>query len=290
MSGIVSGMDYSLLFGGSDTSSSLLDTLYGGSSAASGTSSGLSSETDPLTALTLAQKNEAADIKTEAKSATVARDIAAFQKGIANAKSITAALQNPNVLKVLLTANGLGDQVGFPALAQKALMSDPSDPSSLANQLSTTNNAWLSVAQTYNFAKNGLAELQNPQVQATITNGYAQTLWEQSLDQQTPGLSSAMQFETNAASITSVDQILGDPVSRDVVLTALNIPLQIAYQPLEAQEKAVSSRLNVTQLQNPHFVQTLVQQYLLNKAQSSQGTSSSSDLTSLATQAGGILA
>ncbi len=287
MSGIVSGMDYSLLFGGdSNATSSLLGALYGSPSAASGISSG----TDPLTAFTLAQKNETADVKTEAKSATVARDIAAFQKGIANAKSITAALQNPNVLKVLLTANGLGDQVGFPALAQKALMSDPSDPKSLANQLSTSNNAWLTAAQTYNFAKNGLAELQNPKVQAAITNGYAQTLWEQSLDQQTPGLSSAMQFETNAASITSVDQILGDPVSRDVVLTALSIPLQIAYQPLEAQEKAVSSRLNVSQLQNPHFVQTLMQQYLLNKAQSSQGTNSSSDLASLATLAGGILA
>ncbi|MBV9748969.1 MAG: DUF1217 domain-containing protein, partial [Acetobacteraceae bacterium] len=111
-----------------------------------------------------------------------------------------------------------------------------------------------------------------------------------SLDTQTPGLSSAMQFQTQAASITSVDQILGDPVNRDVVLTALNIPVQIAYQPLEAQEQAVSSRLNVAQLQNPHFVQTLVQQYLLNKAQSSQGTSSSPDLISLASQAGGILA
>ncbi len=287
MSGIVAGMNYSLLFGGSsDTTSGLLGALYGSPSAASGISSG----TDPLTALTLAQKNETADVKTEAKSATVARDIAAFQKGIANAKSITTALQNPNVLKVLLTANGLGGQVGFPALAQKALMSDPSDPKSLANQLSTTNSAWLTVAQTYNFAKNGLAELQNPKVQAAITNGYAQVLWEQSLDQQTPGLSSAMQFETKAASITSVDQILGDPVSRDVVLTALSIPLQIAYQPIEAQEKAISSRLNVAQLNNPHFVQTLVQQYLLNKAQSSQGTGSTSDLASLAAQAGGILA
>ncbi len=287
MSGIVSGMNYSLLFGGSsDATSGLLNALYGGSS----TVSGLPSGTDPLTALTLAQKNETADVATEAKSATVARDIAAFQQGIANAKNITAALQNPNVLKVLLTANGLGDQVGFTALAQKALMSDPSDPKSLANQLSKTNSAWLTAAQTYNFAHNGLAELQNPKVQAAITNGYAQTLWEQSLDQQTPGLANAMQFETKAASITGVDQILGDPVNRDVVLTALSIPLQIAYQPLEAQEKAVSSRLNVAQLQNPHFVQTLVQQYLLNKAQSSQGTGSSSDLASLAAQAGGIVA
>jgi hypothetical protein len=287
MSGIVSGMDYSMLFsGGSSATSGLLGALYGGPSTAGGGVSGV----DPLTALTLAQTNKTADIATEAKSATVARDIAAFKKGVANAKDITAALQNPNVLKVLLTANGLGSQTGFAALAQKALMSDPSDPKSLASQLSSTNTAWLSVAQTYNFAKNGLAELQNPKVQAALTSGYAQTLWEQSLDQQTPGLSSAMQFQSNAASIKNVDQILGDPVSRDVVLTALNIPLQIAYQSIAAQGQAVSSLLDITKLQDPHYVQTLTQQYLLNKAQSAQATSSSSDLTSLAAQAGGILA
>lgn len=285
MSGTVGGIDYSLLFtsSSSDPTANLLNTLYGGASA-----TGVSSGADPLTALTLAQKNKTADIATEAKDPSVARDIAAFQKGVANAKDITTALQNPAVLKVLLTANGLGSQLGFTALAQKALMSDPSDPKSLANQLSATNSAWLAVAKTYDFAKNGLAELQDPKVQAALTNGYAQTQWEQSLDQQTPGLSSAMQFQGNAASITSVDQILGDQVNRDVVLTALSIPLQIAYQPLDAQEKAISSRLDVTKLKDPHFVQVLTQQYLLNKAQTA--TSSGTDLTSLASQASGILA
>jgi hypothetical protein len=273
MSGIVSGVNYSLLFGGSGAASGLLGALYGGTSAASGVST-----TDPLTALKLAQKNQTADVATEAKSATVARDVAAFKTAIAGAKDIKTALSNPNVLKVLLTANGLGDQTAFPALAQKALMSDPSDPKSLANQISGTNAAWLAAAKTYDFAKNGLAELQNPKVQAAIAQGYAQTLWEQSLDQQTPGLSSALQFQKQASSITTVDQILGDPVNRDVVLTALSIPLQIAYQPLAGQEQAVSSRLNVKDLQNPHFVQTLTQQYLLNKAQTASRSSSATSL------------
>jgi len=285
MSGIVSGIDYGLLFGSSgNATSGLLGALYGGSSG-----TGIGASTDPLTALALAQKNEAVDVANEAKTPTVARDVAAFTQGIANAKDITAALSNPNVLKVLLTANNLGSQLGFTALARKALMSDPSDPNSLANQISSTNSAWLAAAKTYDFAKNGLTGLQDPKVQATLANAYAQVQWQQSLDQQTPGLSSAMQFQTQAASITGVDQILGDPVNRDVVLTALSIPLQIAYQSITAQENAISSRLDVTKLKDPHFVQTLTQQYLLNKAQTAQGTSSGTDLTSLAAQGGGIL-
>lgn len=280
MSGIISGMNYSLLFGGNDSSDAadLINTIYNGASG--GTSS-----TDPLTALQIAEQNKTADIAQKAKDPTVARDIAAFQKGIANAKTIQGALANPDVLKVLLTANNLGGSIGFTALAQKALMSDPSDSSSLANQLDATDSAWLTAVKTYDFAKNGLAELQNPQVQASLANAYAQIQWEQSLDQQTPGLSSAMQFQSQAASITNVDQILGDPVNRDVVLTALNIPLQIAYQDLPGQENAVTSRLDIGQLQNPHFVQALVQQYLLNKAQTAT-SSSGTDLTTLAVQSG----
>ena len=280
MSGIVSGMNYSALFG--DTSSDILDTIYNGASASA-------PSMDPLTALALAQKNEATDVAKEAKTPSVARDIASFQKGVAKAKTIQDALANPDVLKVLLTANNLGGQIGFTALAQRALMSDPNDANSLANRLSSTNSAWLTAVKTYDFAANGLAELQNPGVQASLANAYAQIQWEQSLDQQTPGMSSALQFQTQAASITGVDQVLGDPINRDVVLTALNIPLQIAYQPLEAQEHAVSSRLDIGRLQNPHYVNALVQQYLLNKAQTAS-SSGGTDLTSLAVQGGGILA
>jgi Protein of unknown function (DUF1217) len=279
---LVSGMNYSLLLGGSNATTSLL----GGVPAA-----GSAPALDPLTALKLAQTNETVDVAKEAKDPVVARDIALFKQGIANAKDITTALQNPNVLKVLLTANGLGDQAGFTALAQKALLSDPSDPNSLANKLNGTNAAWLAAAKTYDFAQNGLAVLQDPKVQATIASGYAEVKWRESLDKANPGLSNAMQFQSQAASITKVDQILGNPVYRDVVLTALNIPLEIAYQSLPAQENAISSKLDITKLQDPHFVQTLTQRYLLNKAQGAldTATSSSPDLLTLAAQATGTL-
>lgn len=277
---LVSGMNYALLFGGSDSTTSLLGALYGTPSA-----TGSIPAFDPLTALTLAKKNQAKSVANEAKDPAVAREITLFQQGIAKAKDVNSALQNPNVLKVLLTANGLGDQVGFTALAVKALTSNLADPKSLANKL--TDARWKTTAQTYNFATTGLAALQNPKVQATLANGYAEVKWRQSLDQANPGMSNALQFQAQAASITKVDQILGDPVNRDVVLTALSIPLQIAYQTITAQENVIASRLDLGKLQNPHFVQTLTQQYLLNKAQTAATTSP--DLMALAGQGRGQL-
>ena len=286
MSGIVSGVNYSLLFS-NDTSVSnitteMLNTIYSNAPASNAVSTG-----NPITDLKLAQANEATDVAKEAKTPQVARDIAAFQKGVANAKDIQTALKNPNVMKVLLTANNLSKYIQYPALAQKALLSDPSDGDSLVNKMTDTN--LLNATKTFDFAKNGLSALQDPKIIATLSNGYAEVMWRQSLDQATPGLSNALTFLRQASSIKSVDEILGDSVNRTVVLTALGIPQQIAFQSLTAQEQAVSSRVNISKFQDPKYITSLTDQYLLTMQQQSRSGSSGTGLTSLATQSGGLV-
>ncbi len=270
MSGIVSGIDYSVLFSGGGSAgsvSSILTTLYSGA-----TSSGTAVSTgNPILDLKLAEQNQAKDVAQEAKNPTVIRDLAAFTKGIAGAKDINTALQNLNVLKVLLTANGLGSQVQYPALASKALLSDPSDPKSFVNQLSNT--AWKTVATTYNLASKGLAGLQDPAVQSQIASAYEQVTWLNSLDQATPGLAQAIQFKQQASKIGKVDDILGDATNRAVVTTALGIPQQIAFQDLGAQEQAITTRLDISKLKDPQFVNTLTDQYLIAMQQQNQGSS-----------------
>jgi hypothetical protein len=289
MSTIISGIDYSLLFSGgsstSDIANSMLNTLFGGGA---NTGSTAVSTGNPLTDLRLAQANETIDVAQEAKTPQVQRDIAAFQAGVANAKDIRTALENPNVMKVLLTASNLSSYIQYPALAQKALLSDPSQSDSLVNQLGDTN--LLNTAKSFDFAKNGLAALQNPQVVAALTNGYSEVLWRQSLEKATPGLSNALAFLGQASSIRTVDDILGDSVNRSVVLTALGIPEEVAFQELRAQEQAVSSRVDVTKFQDPKFVTSITDQYLLTMQQQSKSSSGGTDLTTLAEQASGLLA
>ena len=114
-------------------------------------------------------------------------------------------------------------------------------------------------------------------------------MWRQSLDQATPGLSNALAFLSQASSIKSVDEILGDSVNRTVVLTALGIPQQIAFQSLTAQEQAVSSRVNISKFQDPKYITSLTDQYLLTMQQQSRSGSSGTGLTSLVTQSGGLV-
>jgi hypothetical protein len=263
----------------------MLDALYSGGTAAASTAV---STGNPLTDLKLAQANEATDVAQEAKTPQVQRDIAAFQSGVANAKNIQTALANPNVMKVLLTANNLASYIKYPALAQKALLSDPTQSNSLVNQLGDTN--LLATTKSFDFAKNGLAALQNPKVISTLANAYSEVLWRQSLEKATPGLSNALAFLGQASSIKSVDDILGDSVNRSVVLTALGIPEEIAFQNLTAQEQAVSSRVDVKKFQDPKFVTDMTDQYLLTMQQQAQSSTSGTDIATLAEQLTGLIA
>lgn len=284
----MSGSTYLLpLFQGSVTNSgnnsatSLLTAIEQGASGIG------ASAADPMSALRIAQRNQAQDIATTAAQPAVARDIAAFKQAVASARTPQDLLSNPTALKVLLTANGLGSEASYTALAQKVLLSNPSDPASLVNKVAATNASWLSVVKTYQFASKGLATLQNPSVQQTIANGYAEVKWRQSLDATTPGLSDALTFQSEAGTITSAGQVLADPVLFNVVTTALNIPQQIVFQDRSAQEQAINAQLDYSRLKNATYVNSITDQFLINSQQSSNG---STNLTSLAVQAQGLIA
>ena len=261
----------------SGAGSSLLNTLYG----LGGQTANASGQT-PVQALQSAETNQTQDVAATAAQPTVQHAIAAFTKAVTSATSVAQLLANPEVMKVLLTANGLGDQTAYTALATKALTSDLTDPNSLANVLPNT--LWKTAATTYNFAKNGLSVIQQPATIASITAAYTQTVWEQSLDASTPGMSSALTFRAGASSITSVDQILGNNTYYHVVTTALGVPLQIAFQSTNAQELAISSRLDVKQFQDPKFVESFVDRYLIANNASASATSTP-DLTTLCIEA-----
>ena len=292
MSGVVTGINYSLLFSSgassvSDAISSMIGTIYSAPAAQTGPST-FASTGNPLLDLKLAQKNQTADVAQEAKQPQVLQAITAFTAAIGKATSIQQALGNPAVQQVLLTANGLSTYIGETALVQKALMSDPNDPKSLANRMGDA--SLISTVQTYNFAKNGLAGLQNPKVISTLTNAYAEVKWRQSLEQATPGLSNALAFLQQASSIKSVNDILTNLVNFDVVTTALGIPQSIVNQDQTAQKQAINARLNVKDLQDPNFVTSMTDQYLLQmQSQNASSSGSGSSLESLALQGAGLV-
>lgn len=269
---------FSAIGAGTGAASSLLNTIFGGAGAGG---------SDPVQALQIAQATQSQEITQTSQQPSVARDIAAFEGAVNSATSPAQLLADPAVQKVLLTASGMSDQVGFSALTTQALLSNPSDPNALVNQLSDTR--WLTVNQTYNFATQGLSVIKTPSVLATIANGYAEQLWYQSLNATTPGLSDALNFIQQAPGITSVSQILGSSSLFNVVTTALGIPPQIVLQDQAAQQQAITSQLDISRLKDPSYVQGITDQFLITMQQQSGGTTPSLDTLAVQASAGLIV-
>ena len=287
MTGIVSGINYNLLFSSetaADATAAILTALY--SNAATPTTTFVSSG-NAITDLKLAQQEQTTGVAQEALQPQVANAINAFKTAVTNAKTIQSALNNPDIQKVLLTANGLSSYIGETGLVQKLFLSNPSDAKSLVSQFGDS--TWTSTVQTYNFAQNGLAELQNPKIMSTLTNAYAEVQWRMSLDQATPGLSNALTFLSQASSIKTAYDIIGNRTNFDVVTGALGIPVQIVNQDLPAMVTSITSRLDISKLQNRNFVTSLTDQYLLTQqANNAAGSGSSANLEALALKANGL--
>ena len=222
--------------------------------------------TNPVPALDAAVRGRDKGVAAQAQDPQVKREVAAFRAAVATAKDPAALLANPEARRVLLTANGLEDQVQYAALASKALLPEPT-AGSLAARLTDTR--WKAAAQSLEFANQGLTQLRTKAVQDRLADAYAEVRWRQGLDKTTPGLSNAIEFRTRAAGVTNADQVLGDKVLREVVTVALGIPKQIAFQQLPAQELAITSKLDLSRLQDPKFVEQFARRYLVAAGQAS---------------------
>jgi Protein of unknown function (DUF1217) len=218
----------------------------------------------------LAPGTEAKALARLAKDPQITRQLEQFSKAVAKAPDLKTALRDPRVLNVLLPALGMPDAVGQAGLAQRALTADPAAKDGLLARLSDTR--WKSAAETLNLAKGGIAALRDPKLQTTLAEGLRRLTWQKGLDAEQPGLGDALSFQERAAKVKTAYDVLGDPVLRRVVITALGLPQQIAVQSVEAQARAVTSRLDLAKLQDPKEVAKLAERYVVAAAGSTTAT------------------
>jgi Protein of unknown function (DUF1217) len=228
-----------------------------------GSSGGLFNIGSAKVALDNAEKNEAKQIEQIGKDPIVKKDLARFAKVVKEAKTIDDVLDDPVARRVFLKANGLGDQVDAIALAKKALASDLGDKDALVYRLASINGNWLETAKKYDFKTFGVDLLKLNISIEEVSKNYLGEKRLDMLDEQMPGLGSAILFKKVAAGLDTPIKILGSALGREVITTALGLPKQIAVQSLEAQSKAITQRLDPKKLKKPEFVDQLVQRYLI---------------------------
>jgi hypothetical protein len=242
--------------GGSGAVLSLLASGAGGATSAFTSASA-------HVALQQANKNEAKQLEQAAKDPVTKRELERYKKVVKEAKTVEEVLEDPVARKVFLTANGLRDQVDYVGLVKKGVLSDPNDPNSLANRMADVNPAWRNVAVKYNLQLVGVGRLQVSDTIKAVSDSYIAEKRLDILDQQLPGLGTAILFKKIAPTLDKPIKVLGVGVAREVVTTALGIPKQIAFQSLEAQERAIAKRLDVNDLKDPKYLDRLLLRYLI---------------------------
>ena len=211
------------------------------------------------------------------KDGSLKQALTRFTEGISRAKTVEAALRDPRVTAVLMPALGLPDGVDVPGMAVRALMSDPTDPKSVASRLAATDGRWKSAAATLNLAKRGLEGLRDPAVQKRLTEGYTSYQWRLSRDNEASGISDALYFEQRMATGKALTpyEVLGDAVLRRVVTGALGLPQTIAIQEVETQARAITSRVDLSKLTDARQATKFAERYVMSAAGTGGGSAGS---------------
>lgn len=251
-------------------SASLALSLLGGSF---GTTVATGDAASGIAALKLAQAKGATEkgVAREKKDPVTITALKQFDIALAKAKDVKSALRDPRILAVLLPGVGLSDQMQYPGLVQKALLADPDDRKGL---LASLDSRFKAAAKTLDLREKGLEALRDPALRKQLTDGYVEYQYRIGLDEKNPGLSDALYFLQNAGKEDNIYNILGNNVLRRVVTGALGLPNAMVVQPVETQARAVTSRMKMSDLDDPRKLQKLAERYVIAAAGSGSGASS----------------
>ncbi len=181
------------------------------------------------------------------KQSSYQQAVTYFKAHIGKAKSVDDIVHDPKLLNFILTAFNLQADAQYPAKVKAILTSNVNDRTSYANSL--IDPRYQQLAKEFNAHDLGMANFQSTATINDVVNKYTTNSYELSLDNVNPALREAAYFLRNIGSITDAYNILGDPVFRTVVETALNLPQTIANLPVEDQRSLIMSKLDITKLE-----------------------------------------
>lgn len=195
--------------------------------------------------------------------------IAYFQKQAPTITSAAGLLKDYKSLQVVLGAFGMSSSIQSTALLKQLMTQDPTSSSSLAQRMG--NPAYLRFAKF--MSQWNPPALSDKATVNVIVNGYATNSFETNQDSQNPGLQAALYFKRTASSVTSIAGIMSDPTLTTVVRVAAGLPTQFGMLDYTQQVPILSKAVDVKRLQDPKYVDQVVQRYLaLNQPNTSAST------------------
>lgn len=195
----------------------------------------------------LLQRRMTDNLALVARSPQVMRDLQYFRETIRNADSPDSLMGDYRLARVVLTAYGLGDQIGNKAFLKRVMAEGTDDPAAFANRLQDPR--FRALAQGVGFGNIGGSRTLLAKFRAEVEAGFLRQTLEEAVGASDASLRLALTFERRIASIAkgpAVDRagwfrIMGEQPLRRVVEGAFGLPSSFGLIDLD-QQRAVLTR------------------------------------------------
>ncbi|UHS60359.1 DUF1217 domain-containing protein [Agrobacterium vaccinii] len=219
------------------------------------------------------QAKQAANTKAET-------EVEYYKDKMKSIKTVDELLADSRLTNFMLVGSGVDPKSVEPADLKRMFASDLSDPKSFVN--TQENNRFAELVSSFNFDDKGKlnadASIGGQQRGALLetTNHYFQQTLEEQQGASNAGVRLAMYFERAAPTITSAYSFLSDDALFQFFKTTFSLPSSIANMDVTKQAEMVNKFVDLTQLQDPEYVNKLLKRFTaLYDLQNSNSTSSS---------------
>ena len=182
-----------------------------------------------------------------------------YEANIGNVASIQDFVGNYRLLSYALDAYGLGDQINAKALITKVLEGGVSNPKSLANTLSDSR--WKAFAAAFDFVGPVASSVSSTSAVKTTTADYVEQQLESDQGAQDVGVQLALYFQRVAPTISNEYGVLADPNLLEVAQTIFGLSPATSATNIDAQAKALSQLMPISDLQDPKKLQQLTERF-----------------------------
>ena len=152
----------------------------------------------------------------------VARDVQYYQDNIGKVTSVDHLLKDRRLFSIAMKAHGLEDMTYATAFMRKVLESDLNDTASFARKLADPR--YIELARSFNFTTSGAVSESLPYVQGPGQEDDTVELYSEHLAKQGVAAATETQYyQGKIATLTSVDQLVGDSRLFAVALTSVGL-------------------------------------------------------------------
>ena len=190
----------------------------------------------------------------------IVREVEYYEENISNVKTIDDLINDRQIFATVMRAYGLEEMTYAKGFMKKLLEGGTDDPDSMANLL--TDSRYKKLAEDFNFVRYGEATTAFEKVQTgVIDNLYSQRI-EADAGQQNGGARLAIYFKRKSEDIENTYSLLADTALLKFVQTTYSLPETMSLLSIEKQAAMIEEKLDINDLQDPEFLDNLVNQFL----------------------------